>query len=100
MNIYHHMDKDNVAVFSMINMVKPGSFDPSTIHELNTPGVSLFLQLPGPVNASDAFNEMLQVASRMSETLQARLCDQRRQPLTESVVEQYRNTAASFDGKS
>ena len=100
MDIYHRMDSDNNPLFSMINMVKPGSFDPSTIHEMNTPGVSLFLQLPGPANASDAFDEMLQTAYRMSETLEARLCDHRRQPLTESVVEQYRATASSFDGKS
>jgi cell division protein ZipA len=98
MNIYHRMDNDNTSVFSMINMVKPGSFDPSTIHELETPGVSLFLQLPGPPNASEVFSEMLQTAYRMSETLEARLCDHRRQPLTESVVDQYRKTAASFDG--
>ena len=100
MNIYHRMDEKNQPLFSMINMVKPGSFDPSTIHELTTPGVSLFLQLPGPANASNAFDDMLQAAYRMSETLEARLCDKSRQPLTESVVEQYRNTAASFDGKN
>jgi len=100
MNIYHRLDENNISVFSMINMVKPGSFDPSTIHELSTPGVSLFLQLPGPSNASDAFHDMLQTAYRMSEILEARLCDRSRQPLTESVVEEYRKTAASFDGKN
>jgi len=36
MNIYHHMDEDNKSVFSLVNMVKPGSFDPATIHELYT----------------------------------------------------------------
>ena len=99
MNIYHHMDENDNSVFSMINMVKPGSFDPATIHDLNTPGVSPFLQLPGPFNAGDAFNDMLQTAYRMSDMLEARLCDRSRQPLTESVVEEYRSIAASFDGK-
>ncbi|MGB5519519.1 MAG: cell division protein ZipA, partial [Gammaproteobacteria bacterium] len=97
MDIYHRMDDHDQPVFSLVNMVKPGSFDPSAIHDLTTPGISLFMQLPGPANASGAFNEMLQTAYRMSEMLEARLCDQRRQPLTESVVEKYRNTAASFD---
>ena len=100
MNIYHRLDSSKQPVFSMINMVKPGSFDPATIHELATPGVSLFLQLPGPDRAADAFDDMLQTAHRIAETLEARLCDQRRQPLTESVVEQYRTTASSFDGKN
>jgi cell division protein ZipA len=99
MNIYHHMGEDNKSAFSLVNMVKPGSFDPATIHELNTPGITLFLQLPGPSNAADAFNDMLHTAQRMSELLEARLCDSRRQPLTETAVEEYRKIAASFDGK-
>ena len=99
MNIYHHMDEDNKSVFSLVNMVKPGSFDPATIHELNTPGITLFMQLPGPSNAADAFNDMLHAAQRISEVLEARLCDRIRQPLTESAVEEYRKIAASFDGK-
>jgi cell division protein ZipA len=99
MSIYHRMDQNNQPVFSMINMVKPGMFDPETIHELETPGVSLFLQLPGPANASAALDDMLRVAYRMSDTLEARLCDKSRQPLTESVVDEYRHTAASFDGQ-
>jgi len=98
MDIYHRMDEDNKSVFSLINMVKPGSFDPSTIHELNTPGITLFMQLPGPSNAGDAFNDMLYTAQRLSETLEARLCDRSRQPLTESAVLEYRTIAASFDG--
>ncbi|MGD2159803.1 MAG: cell division protein ZipA, partial [Gammaproteobacteria bacterium] len=100
MNIYHRMDENNQPLFSMVNMVKPGSFDPASIHELQTPGISLFMQLPGPSDASGAFNEMLQTAHRMAEVLEARLCDRRRQPMTESVVEEYRNIAASFDGKN
>ena len=100
MNIYHRMGADNTPVFSMVNMLKPGSFDPATIHELNTPGISLFMQLPGPADASAAFEDMLQTAYRMAETLEARLCDRSRQPLTESIAEEYRATAASFDAKT
>ena len=99
MNIYHRMDANNVPVFSMVNMIKPGSFDPATIHELSTPGISLFMQLPGPSNPEAAYDDMLQTAYRMAETLEASLCDRSRQPLTESVAEEYRSIAASFNGK-
>lgn len=99
MNIYHRMGADNQPVFSLVNMVKPGSFDPETIHELTTPGISLFMQLPGPSNATAAYDDMLQTAYRMSETLEAHLCDRRRQPLIQSVADEYRSIAASFDGK-
>jgi len=99
MNIYHRMDDNNRSLFSMVNMVKPGSFDPATIDELKTPGITLFMQLPGPPNAADAFNDMLHTAQGMSEMLEARLCDRSRQPLTETVIDESRNIAASFDGK-
>jgi len=99
MNIYHRMDDNNRSLFSMVNMVKPGSFDPATIDELKTPGITLFMQLPGPSNAADAFNDMLHTAQGMSEMLEARLCDRSRQPLTETVIDESRNIAASFDGK-
>ena len=99
MDIYHRMDDNNRSVFSMVNMVKPGSFDPSTIDELKTPGITLFMQLPGPSNAADAFADMLHTAQGMSEMLEARLCDRSRQPLTETVIDEYRKIAASFDGK-
>jgi cell division protein ZipA len=99
MNIYHRMDDNNRSLFSMVNMVKPGSFDPATIDELKTPGITLFMQLPGPSNAADAFNDMLHAAQNMAEMLEASLCDRSRQPLTETVIDESRNTAASFDGK-
>ena len=87
MNINHRMDQNDQPLFSMINMVKPGMFDPATIHELQTPGVSLFLQLPGPSNASAAFDDMLQVAYRMSDTLEARVCDKSRQLLQGQAIQ-------------
>lgn len=99
MNIYHRMGADNNPVFSMVNLLKPGSFDPETIHELQTPGISLFMQLPGPPDPSAALDDMLETAHRMAEALQARVCDRSRQPLTESIVEEYLATAAAFDGK-
>ena len=99
MNIYHRLDSHNKAVFSMVNMVEPGSFDPSTIHEMTTPGVSLFMQLPGVDHPRDSFDDMLQTAYRMSETLGARLCGKSRQPLTDAEAEQYRKTVAAFDAR-
>lgn len=100
MSIYHRVDAKNEPVFSLVNMVKPGSFDPASIHELSTPGISLFMQLPGPANPGAAYDDMLQTAYRMSETLEALLCDRKRQPLTQSVADEYRSIAASFNGKA
>ena len=97
MNIFHRID-DGQSVFSMANMVEPGGFDPNTIHELETPGLTLFMQKSASNNNMVVFEDMLECAYRMSEMLGAQLCNRQRQPLTQSDAEQYRELATSFDG--
>lgn len=96
-NIYHRTGDDGEPLFSLVNMVEPGSFDPDGMHDMKTPGITLFMQLPGPARALDAFDEMLLTAHRIAETLEGRLCNGRRKPLTESDAEQYRQSAAAYD---
>jgi cell division protein ZipA len=96
MNIFHCVDNGH-SVFSMANMMEPGIFDPDTMHELETPGLTLFMQ-KSTSNNIDIFEGMLSCAYRMSEMLGAQLCNRQRQPLTQSDAEQYRELATSFDG--
>ncbi|MEO5558413.1 MAG: cell division protein ZipA, partial [Dokdonella sp.] len=58
MGIFHRPVLGKVVegpVFSMANMVKPGSFDMSQLDSVRTPGVTLFMTLPGPLPALDAW---------------------------------------------
>lgn len=96
MDIFHFIDNGQ-SVFSMTNMVEPGIFDPDTMHELKTPGLTLFMQ-KSALNNIDIFEDMLTCAYRMSEMLGAELCNRQRQPLTQTDAEQYRELATSFDG--
>jgi cell division protein ZipA len=98
MNIYHRLDELGKPVYSLANMLEPGSFDPVSIQQMITPGIILFMQLPGPSNPLACFNHMLQSASRIADMLDAQLCNNRRQPLNEADTEALRKKVADFDG--
>jgi FtsZ-interacting cell division protein ZipA len=58
MNIFHFKD-GNRNVFGLANMLEPGSFDPDTIHDLKTNGLTVFMQFSGS-DPLDDLTEMLQ----------------------------------------
>jgi cell division protein ZipA len=97
MNIFHRLDERGKPVYSLANMLEPGAFDPVTMHEMQTPGVILFMQLPGPASPLACFNHMLQSASRIADMLGAQLSNNRRQPLNEVDTESLRKKVAVFD---
>lgn len=80
MDIFHRHEDLNgkgEVLFSMINMVKPGTFNPYRMEQFSTPGVSLFMQLPLRSNAAFAFEHMLQAADQLASDLDAMLTDAR-----------------------
>jgi len=97
MDIFHRLDDAGKSVFSLANMVEPGSFDADAMHEIKTPGIIFFLQISSVADPSSAFDDMLECAYRISEMLDAQLCNQKRQPLTQSDAEQYRELLAGTD---
>ena len=77
-------------------MLEPiGSFNPETIHELKTTGLTVFMQFTG-ADPLDDLTEMLQRSYQLSGLLDARLCNHKREPLTEQDAENYRTQASSF----
>ncbi|MDH5611895.1 MAG: cell division protein ZipA [Gammaproteobacteria bacterium] len=94
MNIFHRLDEKGQAIFSLANMMEPGNFDPDTIHSMKTSGLTVFMQLSNLTHPADDFDEMLRSAYYMSEMLDARLCNQERQPITQADAEYYRKLIA------
>lgn len=94
MNIFHYRPQER-NVFSMANMLEPGSFDPNTIHELKTTGLTIFMQIGG-ADPMDDLTEMLQRSYQLAGLLDARLCNHKREPLTEQDAEDYRTRVRNF----
>jgi cell division protein ZipA len=99
-NIYHRLSestKSNEPVFSMANVIQPGYFDLRQIDSLQTPGVSFFLTLPGPVTAIQAWDTMLPIAERMAQLLDAVLLDSDRNALGRQRILHIKEELRSFD---
>jgi cell division protein ZipA len=100
LGIFHRLSPTPGAtapVFSMANMVKPGHFDPLGLPEMTTPGVSLFMTLPGPLSALDAFDMMLPGAERLAELLDAQVLDEERNALGRQTIQHLRDELRGYD---
>lgn len=97
MNIFHHYDEaTRQPAFSMASAVEPGTFDLSTLDSFETPGVSFFLQLPGPSAPLEAFEAMVQVAKALAERFQGELRDEQRSVMTAQTLDYCRQRIREF----
>ncbi|ADE14599.1 cell division protein ZipA [Nitrosococcus halophilus Nc 4] len=97
MDIYHAYSPGGRAVFSVANIMEPGSFDLEQIDHLSTPGLALFLRLPGPAGGFAAFDAMLETAELLAEKLNGEVRDERRNVLTAQAIEQIRERILGFN---
>ena len=100
MNIFHQRFRgtnNGPVIFSVANILNPGTFDLNSIHEFSTVGVSLFLALPSPINNLEAFDLMLGVAQRIQEELDGELKDDHRNVMTAQTIEHYRQRIRDFE---
>lgn len=98
MNIFHRVAEGSEAtVFSMANAAKPGHFERDEWNTFETTGIVLFVTLPGPLHALDAWDSMLATARRMGEILHAELLDEERNPFTRQREAQIREEMRDYD---
>jgi cell division protein ZipA len=98
MSIFHRLSEGSEKpVFSMANAAKPGHFERDEWNTFETGGVVLFMTLPGPEGALDAWDAMLAAARRMGEILHADLLDGDRSPFTRQREAQYREEMREYD---
>lgn len=89
MNIFHSMH-DGKTVFSIAKLVMPGTFDINDMDSFQTPGISMILQLPGPVPADVAFEVLLSESHEIAESLGATVLDADRSTLSKQTVQHMR----------
>lgn len=100
MGVFHRLvdnHPERGPVFSVANIMKPGSFDMANIQSMETPAIAFFLTLPAPVAALDAWETMLPTAQRMAELLDGVVLDESRNALGRQRIAHIRDELRAYD---
>ena len=101
MNIFHRLDPmSKVMKYSVANAVEPGTFDLTELDELQTPGLTFFMRLPGPQQPQEAFDDMWRVARDVAISLGGELKDDQRSAITAQTIEHYRERILEFSRRT
>jgi cell division protein ZipA len=97
--IFHRFEKEQgegCIQFSIANSFNPGTFDPETLLHERIHGVSLFMSLPGPENAMDAFESMTEMASVIARNLGGEVHDETHSIMALQTIEHNRQLVRDF----
>jgi cell division protein ZipA len=100
MGVFHRLIDNHPQrgpVFSVANIMKPGSFDMANIQAMETPAIAFFLTLPASVPALDAWETMLPTAQRMAELLEGVVLDESRNALGRQRIAHIRDELRAYD---
>lgn len=99
MNIFHR-EQGNQTLFSLMNAVEPGSFDLSTINDIQTPAVSMFMRVHELAKPTAVFDQMLEVAETLAQELGGEVRDESRSVMTTQTIEHCRQDLKEYEFKN
>ncbi len=103
MGIFHRFeteDPESRLQFSMVNVVKPGTFPIQSMDDFRTPGVTLLMPLPGATDTSAAFEAMVETAMVIVRHLGGELKDEHLSVMTAQTVEFARQRVQEFERRN
>ena len=96
MQIFHSR-YEGKTVFSIVNLVEPGYFEPQRMDQtFHTPGVTLFMRLPGPLPADVAFDVLISEAQQMARELGGEARDAEHATLTRQRIQHLREEVQDY----
>ncbi|TDO06256.1 cell division protein ZipA [Halomonas ventosae] len=103
MGIFHRFeteDPDSRLQFSMVNVVKPGTFPIEAMDDFRTPGITLLMPLPGASDTAAAFEAMVETAMVIVRHLSGELKDEHQSVMTAQTVEFARQRVQEFERRN
>ncbi len=96
-NIFHRISRQDgrdISVFGVANLFKPGDFGNGDLEDFETSGITLFLELPAPIDGLQAFDDFVQTAERLAVELGGQLQDRSHCVVTHQALMQKRELLA------
>lgn len=87
--VYHRHIGGRV-VYSVSSLLKPGKLIPAEAENFSTKGLTVVLNLPGPVTPVVAFDDMLTTTRAVASALKLEIFDARRERVTDEVGKKLR----------
>jgi cell division protein ZipA len=100
MGVFHRFETespDSELQFSMVNVLKPGTFPIEEMDEFVTPGITFLMPLPGAVDSSAAFEAMVETAMVVVRHMGGELKDENRSVMTAQTIEFARQRVHEFE---
>ena len=103
MGIFHRFeteDPESQLQFSMVNVLKPGTFPIESMDDFRTPGVTLLMPLPGASDTAAAFEAMVETAMVVVRHLGGELKDENQSVMTAQTVGFARQRVQEFERRN
>ncbi|MBW3694414.1 cell division protein ZipA [Vibrio sp. T187] len=84
------------VIFSVANMMQPGTLEHDDPADFSTKGISFFMTLPCYGEAEQNFNIMLQTAQRIADDMGGNVLDEARNLMTPNRLSDYRKQIRDF----
>ena len=95
MSIYHY-PFEGERIFSVANMVKPGTFDPDKMADFETPGIALFMRLPLSLEPGAAFELLFREAQELADDIGGQVRDANRNTMTKQTEQHLRDEIQEY----
>lgn len=102
MKIFHRHEQHSgkgPKLFSVANVVEPGFFELEKMDTFSTPGICMFMKLPGPKRPLHSFDIMMDCARKIANLLDADIKDEHHNPMRQQTAEHYRQRVLDFERK-
>ena len=93
--IYHRLNNDMVQ-FSVASIIKPGELNPADAEQFSSPGLTVFMTLPGPLKPTACLEDMFSTCDRLAGALNAEVFDHRREVLSDETRQALRQRVADW----
>ena len=95
--LFPETEAADVPILGLAHLRKPGSFEPQTLQELHTPGLLLFMKLPGPLEEMKALDLLVVTADQLAQRLGGLICDEQRNRMTNQALARLRDEVAELE---